>query len=421
MLPYFKRSENSWRGADLYNGTDGPMTVSRSAGQNPLYELFAASVVTRRFARCLHYNGAVPEEVAVPDFTIGNGRRQFTARAFLRPAMARANLTVGTGGQAERVCLQNGRAVGVDYRCGRKLVTAHAGREISLSGGSYHSPQLLMPSGIGLAEVLKALGVVPMLDRPGVGQNLQDHVNAVIIFDMAAPLSSVDDLRWDRLALSVLRWTAFGTGSLASMQLQCIAFFCLRAESTRPDIELLVIPISPDAAIWFPGVKWPVNHSFSSRVLVLHPHSRGHVALRSADAADQPRIFWNLRDVPYDLDTLRFGLETVRAVFPEEPLSRLVGGEASPGPGALSKADVVAWIRAHCQTATHPAGTCRMGIDDDAVVDESPRVKGVEGLRVADCSAMPELVGAKTNAPVIMIAETGADEIPGRSALPSAV
>lgn len=420
VLPYFKRSENSWRGADFYHGTGGPMTVSRGTRRNPLYELFAESAAKRGFARCPDYNGAVPEGVAAPDFTIGNGRRQSAARAFLRPAMARANLTVETGALAERVRLQNGRAVGVDYRRGGKLVTAHADREIILSGGSYHSPHLLMLSGIGPADALKALGIVPVLDRPGAGQNLQDHVNAVITFDMAAPLSTVDELRWDRLALSVLRWAAFGTGSLASMPLQCVAFLRTRAESARPDIELLVSPISPDAGIWFPDVKRPVNHCFSSRVAVLHPRSRGRVALRSADAADPPRIFWNLLDDPYDLDTLRLGLKAVRAIFAEEPLRRHVAREASPGPGAWSDADLVAWIRGHCQTASHPAGTCRMGIDDDAVVDGRLRVKGVEGLRVADCSVMPELVGANTNAPVIMIAEKAAADILGRPVLPPA-
>jgi choline dehydrogenase-like flavoprotein len=255
------------------------------------------------------------------------------------------------------------------------------------------------------------LGIAPILDRRDVGRNLQEHVNAVITFDLNQPLSLVGGLRWDRLAASVLRWAAFGSGTAGSMPLQCVCFLRTRAESERPDTELLVSPIAPDADIWFPGIRPPRRHRFSSRVAVLHPRSRGRVTLRSGDPAAAPRIHWNLLDDPFDLATLRGGLKTVRAIFAEEPLRSAIAGEVSPGPDFDTDEALDDWIRNNCQTASHPAGTCRMGIEDDAVVDAELRVKGVDGLRVADCSVMPDVVGANTNAPTIMIAEKAAAAI----------
>ena len=413
VLPYFKRSENSWRGDDGYHGTGGPLTTSPANRRSPMHAMFVEAAAKQGYPASADYNGAQPEGIAWPDFTVARGRRNSTARAFLRPARLRANLTVATNALAHRVVLQNGRAVAVEYRQDGEVVTAEADREVVLSGGTYNSPQLLLLSGIGPADELKALGIAPALDRRDVGRNLHDHVNAVITFDLNRPLSLVDGLRWDRLAGSVLRWVAFGSGNVGSMPLQCVCFLRTRPESERPDIELLVSPIAPDAGIWFPGIRAPRNHRFSSRVAVLHPRSRGRVTLRSTDPEDAPRIFWNLLDEPYDLDTLRGGLKAVRAIFAEEPLRSVVAREVSPGPHHVSDTALDAWIRANCQTASHPTGTCRMGADEDAVVDAELRVKGVERLRVADCSIMPDVVGANTNAPTIMIAEKAAAAILG--------
>jgi choline dehydrogenase len=415
VLPYFKRSEGSWRGAGPYHGASGPLTVSRGTQRTPLYEVFSAAAEKIGFRTSDDYNGATPEGVAAPDFTIGSGRRNSTARAFLRPALKRRNLAVETRALAHRVLLRGGRAVGIEYSRDGALCTVEAEREVILAGGTYNSPQLLLLSGIGPADELGALGIAPILDRPSVGRNLQDHANAVLTFEMNKPLSIIGELRWDRLALAAARWAIRGTGAVATMPLQCVSFLRTRAESERPDIELLVSPVSPDAEPWFPGVKAPVPHCFSSRVALLHPRSRGRVTLRSANPADPPRIFWNLFADPYDLETLRGGMKTVRSIFAAEPLKGLVASELSPGAATASDAEIDRWIRGHGQTAAHPAGTCRMGIDDDAVVDDELRVKGVDGLRVADCSVMPHVVGANTNAPTIMIAEKAADYIRNRA------
>jgi len=415
VLPYFKRSERSWRGEGKFHGGDGLLPVSRGNRKNPLWDLFTSAAAKRGFTTTEDYNGAVPEGIAAPDFTIGTGRRRSAAQAFLRPALRRRNLSVETRALARRVLLHGDRAVGVEYASGGQVHTVEAEREVILSGGTYNSPQLLMLSGVGPADELKALGIAPVLDLPGVGQNLQEHANCVITFEMNQPLSMLDELRLDRLTFAALRWAVSGTGPVANMPLQCACFIRTRPESERPDIELLVSPVSPDANPWLraPNVK----HCFSSRIALLHPRSRGQVRLRSADPADRPRIFWNLYDDPWDLATLRGGLKTVRAIFAEAPLKALVAREQSPGGEHAGDAEIDAWIRNNGTTAHHPAGTCRMGVDEGAVVDEELRVRGIAGLRVADCSVMPHVVGANTNAPTIMIAEKAADYIRRRPPL----
>lgn len=420
VLPYFKRSENSWRGDSAYHGGGGPLKVSRSNEKGPLLDLFTRAAANVGFGATADYNGAAPEGVASPDFTIGDGWRHSTARAFLRPAMGRPNLTIETRALAHRVLVRGGRAVGIAYSRNGTVTTATASREVVLAGGTYNSPQLLMLSGIGPADELRALGIDPILDRSAVGQNLQEHANCVITLALKQPLSIVGALRWDRLILSTVRWLLFGTGPVANMPTQCVSFLRARPESDRPDIELLVSPVSPDAQPWFPGIRAPIAHCFSSRIALLHPRSRGSVRLRSADPAAPPRISWNLFADPIDLETLRGGLKTVRRIFAAEPLRGVINRELSPGAEHASDAAIDAWIRGNGQTAHHPAGTCRMGSDDDAVVDESLRVRGIDGLRVADCSVMPTVVGSNTNAPTIMIAEKAADHIRGRAPLPPA-
>jgi choline dehydrogenase len=420
VLPYFKRSERSWRGETAHHGGAGPLTISPQHNPSPLYELFAEAGERAGFRRSGDYNGSEPEGIARPELTIAGGRRNSTARAFLKPAMKRPNLTVATRALAHRVMAAGGRAVAVEYRQNGEIRTAHAGREIVLCGGAYHSPQLLMLSGIGAADELMALGIRPVVDLPSVGQNLQEHVNTVITVDIGRPISFDRELRADRLALTMLKWALLGTGGAASLPLQSVAFLRTRPESDRPDIELLVSPVAPDAWVWFPGVKKPIGHRFSSRIAVLHPRSRGEVKLRSALPEDPPRIFWNLLSDPADLATLKGGLRAVRAIFAQEPMKSLVTGEVRPGPGASSDAEIDEYLRRNCATAQHPAGTCRMGADDASVLDNELRVRGVAGLRVADCSVMPHLVGGNTNAPAIMIAEKAADLIRGKAPPPAA-
>ena len=411
VLPYFRRSERSWRGETEYHGGSGPLRVTPSRIRSPLYELLVEAGEKLGFARIDDYNGAEPEGIAPPEFTIGGGRRASTASSFLQPALRRGNLAVETGALARRVAVENGRAAGVEYgKDGRQRI-ARAAREVILAGGTYNSPQLLMLSGIGPAETLRQHGIEVVVDHPAVGENLQEHVNTFATFECSRPISFDSEMRLDRMAWSAVRWLATKTGPVASMPLQCVCFLRVRPESERPDIELLASPVGPAARLWFPGIRKPLGHRFSCRIAVLHPRSRGRVTLRSADPADPPRISWNLFDDPHDLETLREGVKTVRRIFATPPLSNEIAGEIRPGPGFADDDAIETFLRNHCETAHHPAGTCRMGVDDDAVVDGTLRVRGVEGLRVADCSIMPDVVGSNTNAPTIMIAEKASDMI----------
>ena len=411
LLPLFKRSERSWRGETEFHGGVGPLRTSPQKVQSPIYDMFAAAGEKLGFPKIDDYNGANSEGIARPDFTIGDGRRASTARSFLRPAMDRANLTIETHAQASRVIIKRGRAIGIEFRQNGQVRTTSASREVILSGGTYNSPHLLMLSGIGPAAALREHGIQTIVDRPAVGQNLQDHVNTFVTFNCGKPVSFDSEMRFDRMTRAVFRWLTVKTGRAASLPIQCVGFLRTRPESERPDIELLVSPVGPDAHLWFPGVRRPLGHRYSSRIAVLHPKSRGRVTLRSADPADKPLILWNLFDDPTDLETLREGVKAVRRIIATEPLASVIADEVRPGPGVDTDAKIDEFLRRHCETAHHPAGTCRMGSDDDAVVDAGLRVRGIDGLRVADCSIMPDVVGSNTNAPTIMIAEKASDMI----------
>jgi choline dehydrogenase len=416
LLPYFKRSERNWRGETPFHGGSGPLPVTPSGHPSELYELLARSAEKVGFKRSSDYNGAEPEGVARIDYTVGGGRRASSARAFLRPALRRANLSVVTHALVHRVLLEQGRATGVEFSRKGVLGKARAEREVALCGGTYNSPQLLMLSGIGPADHLGEFGLAVAVDSPEVGRNLEEHVNTQAVFDVNRPISFENEMRVDRLARSVLQWALFGTGSAASFPSQAACFLRVRLESERPDVEILVSPASAESRVWVPGILPSVGHRFSTRIALLHPRSRGHVRLRSANPADRVRIQWNLLEDPHDVETLRLGFKAVRAIFGAEPLKGLVARESFPGRDCASDAEIDDYLRRQCGVAHHAASTCRMGVDARAVVDGELRVRGVPGLRVVDCSVMPHVVGANTNAATIMIAEKAADLMRGRPA-----
>ncbi len=416
VLPFFRLSEGSWRGASEYHGADGPLRTAPPAIRSQLYDLLAASGEKLGYPRIDDYNGATAEGIAPAEFTIADGRRASTARSFLRPALRRPNLDVRTHAAVRRVVIERGRAIGIAFHQHDIERAAHARREVILCGGTYNSPHLLMLSGIGPADMLRQHGIPVVADRPDVGRNLQEHVNTFITFTCSQPISFDADLRVDRLAASAMRWLAVKTGCFAGLPIQSVCFLRTQPDSERPDIELLVSSVAPESHVWFPGLRKPVGHRFSSRIAVLHPRSRGHVTLRSADPDQPPRVLWNLFEDTRDLQILRDGVKAVRRLFATEPLAGVIAEEVRPGRLTASDAEIEEFLRRNCETAQHPAGTCRMGSDDDAVVDAELRVKGVDGLRVADCSIMPNVVGSNTNAPTIMIAEKAAAMIRAREA-----
>jgi choline dehydrogenase len=420
VLPYFKRMETNWRGEGPYHGGDGPLHVVPIDTRKLLHDPLMATAANAGYPVSGDIDGAQPEGFARGEVTIDpRGRRASTARAYLRPALARPNLTVESGALTTRVIVEHGRAVGVEYRQDGALHQARAEAEVILAGGVYNSPQLLMLSGIGPADDLKALGIAPVVDLPGVGRNLSEHPNVMLSFAARKPVTFLNELRYDRAARSVLQWALLGSGVFATQINSCNVLLRTRAELDRPDIQLMCNPVRMDAALWFPGLRARQAHMFGVGVVLLHQQSRGWVRLRSADPADAPAVTLNILAEPDDLATLRRGIREARRIYRTEPQASLTGEELVPGAGVDSDDELDAFIRRAAGVTQHPVGTCTMGTGPQAVVDPQLRVHGIEGLRVADAAIMPTVPGANTNATAIMIGEKAADLIRGRSLPPA--
>ncbi len=411
VLPYFRRSETNWRGESLYHGGAGPLTVSRHVPDDVIYPKLMQTAEALGYKRLDDFHAADAEGFSTPDFTVHGGRRGSTAQRFLRPAMGRPNLTVETLALTHRVLFDKGRAVGVEYEQGGQIKRAMADREVILSGGAFNSPQLLMLSGIGPADELRAVGVQPLHDLPGVGKNLQDHASVGTMLKARGEIAFDSKLRLDRLMLSVLQWRLFGTGTVAGLPISAQGFYRTRPELEWPDVQFLITPVSMGARTWFPGWRKGVGHVLSAANVLLRPESRGEVTLRSADPHDKPRIQFNLLKEAADRETFRRMIRFGRRFFETEPAASLVDGAIMPGPEVQTDAEIDAYVRQFVGTAMHPTSTCAMGTGSDAVLDAELRVRGIEGLRVVDCSSMPTIVGGNTNAPAIMVAEKAADMI----------
>lgn len=409
VLPYFRKSERNERGASHWHGADGPMSVSRMSQDDPL--VWAMQETARRLGHPVtdDFEAGTSEGFGLPDLTVGRGRRASTASAFLAPARVRPNLTIETGAQATRILFQGNRAVGVEYRQAGRTLTAHCTRETVLCGGAYASPHLLMLSGIGPADHLRAHGIDVVADLPGVGDNLQDHPLVPMGFRGRQPFPLRAKLRADRIALSALRWVLTGKGMMGTQPLTAIAYYRSHSGLERPDMENILMPTSLNAHVWFPGIRRPHEDMLTSLNCVLRPGSRGTVRLRSADPAAPPEIRFNLLSDPSDIDLLRHSIEWTRQLVATDPIRDFVGEEVFPGPKVAGRQSMEGYIRSIAVTAQHPACTCRMGTDDKSVVNSVLQVHGMQGLRVADASVMPALIGGHTNAPSIMIGERAAD------------
>ena len=417
VLPYFKKSENSWRGETKYHGGSGPLGVSAIDTKGLHYEAFMESAKLAGFTVSDDVNGAQPEGFAKIDFTVKNGRRTSAARAYLRPVMHRPNLTVATDVLVHKVLVKNGAAMGVAYDRGGPTLTVLADKEVILCGGAYNSPQLLLLSGIGPAEEIQAHGVVPIHDLPGVGKNLQEHIITFVQFATKKPVTFMNALRWDKLAFATLQWLTTQKGMMANQPLTALGFIKSRPDLERPDLEIFCNPVRLDADVWFPLIKPGLPHAFEACPSILHPESRGEVTLRSADPREKARILFNFLQSETDRRAMREGIRAVRRMYAEGPLGDMIAGENKPGIDVQTDEQLDAYLRSSIDLGHHPAGTCAMGTNDMAVVDPQLRVHGMNKLRVVDASVMPRVVGGHTNAPTIMIAEKAADMIRGRPAL----
>ena len=421
VLPYFRRSERNWRGADPYHGGNGELNVRLGSSSSLLYEPLRAAAQAAGFNESDDIHGAVAEGITRAELTVGGfGRRHSTYRAFLKPALRRRNLTVVNRALTTRVRLARDRADGIDYVRNGRMVSVNAEREVILAGGAYNSPQLLMLSGIGPADALSAHGIEPLIDLPGVGANLAEHPLVPLVVETHAEASFMRHLRMDRAALLTLQWFLTGGGPFSVNGNAAGLFARTRPELERPDVQLIFAALARDSALWWPGQAAAQKFALQCSISIQHPEALGRLTLRSANPADPPRILLNLFGTQSDIDTALRGIALARQIYARAPLTELIKGELLPGAGVTSAADLTEHVRRTAATTQHPCGTCRMGKDASAVVDGALRVRGVEALRVVDASVMPTIPGGHINAPTIMIAEKAADLIRGRPPLPSA-
>src|SRR6478735_4053710 len=416
VLPYFTRTEhNEDFPESVFHGTSGPVNVKLVPNPNRLNYAFMEALGTLQFPACDDFNGANSEGYGRRQGLIRDGRRETTAGAMLRPAMARGNVHLQVGAQVARVLVEKGRATGVLLADGRTIRARH---EVLLSAGTVQTPQLLMLSGIGPGEHLREMGIEVVEDVPGVGSNYHDHP--------ASPLHMETDnttsygLSWPALPRDVLHFFQYlltRTGPLAGNVFESVAFLRTDPSLERPDVQFV---FQPARRLTNPRIPFPLGHGYAISPVALYPKSRGTVRLASADPAAAPLIDPHLLEHPDGIKPLIRALRIARAAFASEPFAGYEGVEVAPGPECQSDEQFDAYIRETGYTVHHPVGTCRMGSDAGAVVDPQLRLNGIAGLRVADASVMPSIIGGNTNAPCVMIGERGADFILGKPALPAA-
>ena len=407
VLPYFLKAEDQARGASTWHGVGGPLAVTDLRYRNPLSAVFLEAATACGLALNDDFNGPRQAGVGFYQVTQRNGRRCSAASGYLRPALSRASLTVRTDCLVERIVFQASRATAVQYLEQGTRTRARATREVLLAAGAIGSPQLLLRSGVGPADELRALDIPVVADLAEVGANLQDHLDFCTLYQSRVPVT-YDFNRWQELAV-LLRYRLTRSGPGASNIAEAGGFLSsTRASDARPDIQLHFVPAQLDDH----GRNRLPGHGFTLHACVLRPGSRGRVRLRSARAEDPPRIEPRYLSDPRDLPVLLEGIRRSREIIHAPPFAAFRGAEVFPGGDVRSDEELTRVVRRKAETLYHPAGTCRMGSDARSVVDEALRVRGVSALRVIDASVMPRLIGGNTHAPTTMIAEKAADLLP---------
>ncbi|MER9473084.1 choline dehydrogenase [Mesorhizobium sp. M0520] len=415
VLPYFKRMEDSNGGENGWRGHGGPLTVQRGSRTNPLYGAFVEAGRQAGFELTDDYNGAKQEGFGPMEQTIRGGRRWSAASAYLRPALRRKNVSL-VKGFARRVIIENQRATGVEIEARKRIQVIRARREVIVAASSINSPKILMLSGIGPGQHLSENGIPVIVDRPGVGRNLQDHMELYIQQESTKPITLNSVLNPFSKALIGAQWLFFKSGLGATNHFEAAAFVRSRAGVDYPDIQYHFIP----AAVRYDGKAAAKAHGFQAHVGPMRSKSRGSVTLRSPDPKSKPVIRFNYMSHPDDWTEFRHCIRLTREIFGQAAFDPYRGKELSPGSHVQSDEELDAFIRDHAESAYHPCGTCKLGRADDAmsVVDPECRVIGVEGLRVADSSIFPRVTNGNLNAPSIMTGEKAADHILGRTPLP---
>ncbi|MDE2304059.1 MAG: choline dehydrogenase [Gammaproteobacteria bacterium] len=417
VLPYFKRAETRAEGGDAYRGDRGPLGTRYGTMENPLHAAWLAAAEQAGYARTGDINGAQQEGFGRMDMTVANGRRCSAAVAYLRPAMRRPNLQVITHALVTRVLFEGRRAVGVEFRRGDRLEVARAAREVILSGGPINSPQLLKLSGVGPAAELREHGIAVVHELPGVGENLQDHLEFYFQVACREPVSLYPSIKPFGKFKVGLRWLLFKDGLGATNHFESCGFIRSRPGVPYADIQYHFLPL----AVAYDGSTLAKEHGFQAHVGPMRSKSRGWVRLASADPMQKPKILFNYLSHPDDMVEMRACVRLTREIFAQPAFDRFRGREIQPGAEVVADEQIDEFVRNKVESAYHPSCSCKMGAAQDhmAVVDPETRVYGVERLRVVDSSIMPSVTTGNLNAPTIMLAEKAADHILGRGLLPA--
>ena len=408
VLPYFMKSEDNSRLEDRYHGKGGPLSVSDQIDPHPISKAFVSANKEYGLPENNDFNGASMYGTGFYQVTCRNGLRRSTAVSFLNPVRNRPNLSIETGCRVTRIKIENGRAVGVELAKGQGTEFIRADREVILSAGAINSPRLLMLSGIGNSDELKKVGIEPVHELPGVGKNLQDHVNTNIHVQTKQKISYDGHDKFPRAWLHGIRWLLRRSGPAASVIVEGSSFHQSNG-ADRPDLQIHVAPatVVRGGQTIIPGFGFTINSTF------LRPKSKGTVTLRSANPADEPLIDPNYLGEPHDRQMAVTSVRIIREILDQPSLAHLIDFERLPGGDAQTDEEILEYAREYACCDYHPVGTCKMGADHMAVVDSELRVHGIEALRVIDSSVMPVLPSGNTNAPTIMIAERGADLVRG--------
>ncbi len=415
VLPYFKRAEGRQEGGDAYRGGEGPLSTAYGTLNNPLHHAWLEAAQQAGYALTEDYNGFRQEGFGRMDMTVRDGTRCSAAKAYLYPARKRPNLHIVQHALATRILFEGTRAIGIAYERGGKVYEAKANREVILSGGPINSVQLLKLSGIGPAAELRQHGIAVVADRPGVGANLQDHLEFYFQMACTKPVSLYGQANLLGKALAGAEWLFFRRGIGATNHFESCGFIRSRAGIPYPDIQYHFFPM----AINYDGSSLATEHGFQAHVGPMRSKSRGSVTLRSADPHDAPKIFFNYMSHPDDWEEMRACVRLTREIFQQPAFAPWRGREIQPGADCVTDEQIDAFIAEHVESALHPSCTCKMGAIDDpmAVVDPELRVIGVTGLRIVDSSVMPSITTGNLNAPTIMIGEKAADHILGKPLL----
>jgi choline dehydrogenase len=415
VLPYFKRAEGRQEGGDTYRGGDGQLSTCYGSLANPLHGAWLQAAQQAGYSLTEDYNGYQQEGFGRMDMTVRNGARCSAAKAYLRPALKRRNCRTITHALATRIIFEGTRAVAVEYERGGTRQTLRVRKEIILSGGPINSVQLLKLSGIGAAAELKALGLVVVAERAGVGENLQDHLEFYFQQACTQPITLFAAQSLFAKAMIGFEWLAFRKGLGASNHFESCGFIRSKAGIKYPNIQYHFLPL----AVNYDGSSLATEHGWQAHVGPMRSQSRGRVTLKSANPYEHPRIAFNYMSAPEDWEEMRACVRLTREIFAQEAFAPFRGEELKPGAACQSDEDIDVFIAQNVESALHPSCTCKMGSVNDplAVVDAQCRVIGVSGLRVVDSSVMPSITTGNLNAPTIMIAEKAADHILGKGLL----